>query len=95
MAYRKSKYGAEFTQELTMRTLGVLAESPTALTIDEICIQDQVLVGQTSQKMSRVLGELCNMGLAFKTKDKHKGRMVYMSAASLKNQGFDLDNLVY
>ena len=94
-AFRKAKYTIEQTQELTMRALAVLQDSSTPLTIQEICANDMNLTNQTPQKMSRVLSNLCEMGMVKKTKSKSKGnRMIYAEVASLENNGYDLDNFV-
>lgn len=94
-AFRKAKYTIEQTQELTMRALAVLQDSSTPLTIQEICANDMNLINQTPQKMSRVLSNLCEMGMVKKTKSKSKGnRMIYAAVASLENNGYDLDNFV-
>lgn len=94
-AFRKAKYTIEQTQELTMRALAVLQDSSTPLTIQEICANDMNLTNQTPQKMSRVLSNLCEMGMVKKTKSKSKGnRMIYAAVASLENNGYDLDNFV-
>ena len=94
-AFRKAKYTIEQTQELTMRALAVLQDSSTPLTIQEICANDMNLTNQTPQKMSRVLSNLCEMGMVKKTKSKSRGnRMIYAAVASLENNGYDLDNFV-
>lgn len=94
-AFRKAKYTIEQTQELTMRALAVLQDSSTPLTIQEICANDINLTNQTSQKMSRVLSNLCEMGMVKKTKSKSKGnRMVYASVSSLEDAGYNIDNFV-
>lgn len=94
-AFRKAKYTIEQTQELTMRALAVLQDSSTPLTIQEICANDMNLTNQTPQKMSRVLSNLCEMGMVKKTQSKSKGnRMIYAAVASLENNGYNLDNFV-
>lgn len=90
----KSKYSKDFNSELRVRALGVLAESPNALTIPEICSEDLTLTGQTPQKMARVLNELVEAGFVKKTNSKSKGRMVYAAVSQLVDQGYDIDNLV-
>ena len=77
-----------------MRAFGVLMESTEPLTIAEICQRDVHLVGQTTQKMARVLNELVEGGLVIKTKSKSKKKMVYAAVASLEEQGYDIDNIV-
>lgn len=76
MPGRKSKYTKLQTQEMTMTALDILNESPTALTISEICAQSPLLINQTSQKMARCLNDLVEMGAIEKTKNK-SGRMLY------------------
>lgn len=94
-SYRKtSKYSVATTQELTMRALGVLADSGKPMTIDEICAADMGLHGQTTQKMARVLNELVEKGVAFKTQSKARKRMIYVSAQAMADQGYDINNLV-
>ena len=53
------------------------------------------LTYQTTQKMARELAELVEAGLVKKTKSKDKGRMVYAAVASLEEQGYDIENMVY
>ena len=80
--YKTAKYSVEQTQELTVRALGVLQDSSTALTIEEICANDMNLTNQTPQKMARVLSNLCEMGMVTKAKSKSRGRMVYAAVAN-------------
>lgn len=80
--YKTTKYSVAQTQELTMRALGVLQDSSTALTIEEICANDINLTNQTPQKMARVLSSLCEMGMVTKTRSKSKGRMTYTAVAN-------------
>jgi len=87
MPGRKSKYSKEQTQALTVAALDVLAESPNALTISDICARRISLQGQTTQKMARVLNELVEYGLVQKAKNK-AGRMLYMATAQLEEQGY-------
>lgn len=94
-AFKKAKYTIEQTQELTMRALAVLQDSSTPLTIQEICANDMNLTNQTSQKMARVLSNLCEMGMVKKTKSKSKGnKMIYAAVASLENEGYDVNNMI-
>lgn len=78
----KSKYSATQNQELETKTFMVLAQTTRALSIPEICGQDFTLSTQTPQKMARVLNNLCDMGAVIKSKDRSKGRMIYMSMSS-------------
>lgn len=89
-----SSYSKEMTNDITMRVLAVLMESPKPMTIAEICERDICLTGITSQKITRSLTRLCDAGLIMKSKSKSKGRMVYVDAAVLEKQGFDLDMVV-
>lgn len=87
-------YSKEMTNDITMRVLGVLIDNPKPMTISEICEKDICLCGITSQKITRSLTRLCEAGLIMKSKSKSKGRMVYVDAAALEEQGFDLDKIV-
>lgn len=82
MRNSKSKYSAMQNQELETKAFMVLAQTTEALTSAEICNRDFTLANQTPQKMARVLNNLCDLGAVVKTKDKSKGRMVYMSMSS-------------
>lgn len=93
MAFRKSKYSVVQNQDLEFRTLDVLANAPIALTIEEICLNDLCLVNQTTQKMARILNELCDKGLAVKAKSRSRKRMVYASVQTMLEQGFDVNSL--
>ena len=92
--YVKSKYSKEFTSELRVCALSVLADSPTPMTIDEICHADSNLVGITTQKMARSLNELVEAGFVMKTKSKSKNRMVYAAVSQLEEQGYDISKVV-
>lgn len=82
MRSSKPKYSQTQNQELETKAFMVLAQTTQALSIPEICSQDFTLANQTPQKMARVLNNLCDIGAVIKTKDKAKGRMVYMSMSS-------------
>ena len=77
-AYNKPKYTAAQSQEIKMRALEVLVNSTIAMTIDEIQKADLCLTNTTSQKIARELGDLAEIGLIEKIKNK-AGRMTYMS----------------
>jgi predicted transcriptional regulator len=89
-----STYSKQMTNDITMRVLSVLIENPYPMTISEICEKDICLTGITSQKITRSLTRLCEAGLIMKSKSKSKNRMVYVDAAALEKQGFDLDKVV-
>ena len=91
--YSGSKYSKEFNNEIIIRTIDVLHHSLVPMTITEICNNDMVLKGLTSQKMSKVLNELCKMGIAAKAKSKKLNRMVYVSVEVLAEQGYDVTKL--
>lgn len=93
--YVKSKYSPEFTSELRVRALSVLADSPSPMTIDEICRTDISLIGITTQKMARSLNDLVEAGFVMKTKSKSKNKMVYMAVSQLEDQGYDITKVVY
>ncbi len=93
--YVKSKYSPEFTSELRVRALSVLADSPNPMTIDEICRTDTSLIGITTQKMARSLNDLVEAGFVMKTKSKSKNKMVYMAVSQLEDQGYDITKVVY
>ena len=82
MRSARPRYCAAHNQELETKTFMVLAQTTEALTAAEICSRDFTLANQTPQKMARVLNNLCDLGAVIKTKDKSKGRMVYMSMSS-------------
>ena len=94
MPYRKSKYSTVQNQMLDGAVMGVLSDSPTALTISEICVRDMTLTNQTSQKMARVLNNLIDMGLVRKARSKRTQRMKYIAVSQLLDQGYDIDDFV-
>ena len=89
-----STYSKQMTNDITMRVLGVLMENHKPMTISEICGEDILLRGITSQKITRSLTRLCEAGLIMKAKSKSKNRMVYVDTAVLEAQGFDLEKVV-
>lgn len=93
-AIKKPKYSIELTQEIMMRAFSILSESSAPMTIDEIKQADIFLVNVTSQKISRVLSELCEKGFVKKTKSKSKNKMIYMSIEVLQKQGYDTERMV-
>ena len=90
----KPKYTKEQNSELRVRALGVLADSPNAMTIPEICAGDMGLMGQTPQKMARILNELVEAGFVMKTNSKSKSRMVYAAVCQLEEQGYDIEKVI-
>lgn len=94
MPGRSSAYSKSMTSDITMRVLAVLMDNSQPMTISEICEKDICLCGLTSQKVTRSLTRLCDAGLVMKSKSKSKNRMVYINAAVLEEQGYDLENIV-
>lgn len=84
------KMSATQESEIRMRTLAVLLDSDEALTTDQIKSRDIVLAPITSQKMSRILNYLLEMGFVRKAKSKVSGRMVYKAVSKMQEQGYDV-----
>lgn len=91
MPGRTSKYSARTNGMLKLATIDVLNTYPQAMTISDICVRDMTLTGQTTQKMSRILNELVEMGIVRKAKSKKKKRMVYMATCHL-DEAMDLED---
>ncbi len=88
----RRKYTAEQEGMFKIRVLDILNNSENSLTIDEIKMQDPInLSGVTSQKLSRVLGSLIDMGLAKKGKSKSTNRMVYKAVSKMLEQGYEVE----
>lgn len=90
MPYKTSKYTTTQNGEFTTRCIDVLENSPEALTIDQIKQQDMVLNTLTTQKISRILSHMAEMGFIKKCKDRTSGRMVYKSVAVMAAQGYEV-----
>lgn len=84
------KFSAAKEGEFRMRALDVLSNSENAMTIEEIQKEDMILRGLSSQKLSRVLGYLVEMGFVRKAKSKTLGRMVYKSISVMAEQGYEI-----
>lgn len=76
MGYRRSKYSEETNQRLAVMALIALKEGTRPMTRDEVSAASPALAGVTPQKVSMVLNELCEKGVARKGKGKD-GRMRY------------------
>lgn len=87
----KTKYSVVQEGEFRFRVLDILNNSDEALTIDEIKSQDMILQPLTSQKLSRVLGHLIEMGLVKKAKSKKMNRMVYKAVTKMIEQGYNIE----
>lgn len=81
-----SKYSKEFNNDLLLRTIDVLHHAAAPLTISQIGEQDVILGTVTSQKLARVLSDLCNMGIAARARSRKLNRMVYVSTEFLENE---------
>lgn len=77
--------------EYRMRTLDVLNSVEEALTTDQIKNRDFILSSLTTQKMSRILGYLIEMGFVRKSKSKSSGRMMYKAVSKMEEQGYDIE----
>lgn len=88
-----TKYSTVQEGEFRFRVLDVLNNSEEALTIDEIKSQDMILQPLTTQKLSRVLGNLIEMGLVRKAKSRRMNRMVYKAVAKMVEQGYDIEEV--
>lgn len=76
MSYRSSKYSAEVNQRLKVAALMSLQDGAKPMTRDDVIAGSPSLSGVTPQKISMVLGELCEMGMAQRHKARN-GRTVY------------------
>lgn len=83
------KFSAAKESEFRVRALDVLNSSDNAMTIEQIQNNDMVLRALSSQKMSRVLGYLVEMGFVRKAKSKTLGRMVYKTVSKMREQGYE------
>lgn len=90
MPYKTSKYTAQQNSEFTMRCIDVLENSPNAMSIAQIQASDMVLHDITTQKLSRILGQMVEMGFIKKAKDKASGHMVYKSVSVMREQGYEV-----
>lgn len=88
---RVRKMSAVQEGELKLRTLDILANSDEGLNIDQIKSRDFVLNPITTQKMSRVLGNLIEMGLVRKGRSKAQGRMIYKAVCKMQEQGYEVE----
>lgn len=90
MPYKTSKYTTTQNSEFTTRCIDVLENSPEALTIDQIKQRDMVLNNLTTQKISRILSHMAEMGFVKKCKDRVSGRMIYKSTSVMMAQGYEV-----
>lgn len=91
MSYqRKRTLGIEKEQEIKCKIMEVLDESPEALTLEQIQQRDMMLHGYTTQKLSRLISGLIEMGCVRKARSSALGRMVYKSTTVMQVQGYDV-----
>ena len=74
-----------------MRLIDVLASSPEALSMKQMKAEDMFLSNLTTQKMSRELNHLVEMGLVRKAQSKKDKCMVYKAVSVMLAQGYDID----
>lgn len=88
---RARKVSKEKEGEAKIRILDILLNSEESLNTDEIKLQDPfVLGGYTTQKLSRLLNSLIEMGLVRKSKSKSTNRLKYKAVAKMQEQGYDV-----
>ena len=76
-----------------MEVLWVLDNSDEAMNIDQIKNGSAIILGRlTSQKMTRILSHLIEMGLVKKAESKKQHRMVYKTVAKMITQGYEIDD---
>lgn len=94
-----SKYSDKVNRDLEFRVLDVLLNAKEALTTSEIQLYDTVLAQHTPQKLSRICNAMCDLGFVRKGKSKSTGRMKYKAVATMREEGYDVDegeeNTVY
>lgn len=93
MPGKTRKYNAKTDAELKMRVLAVLDEADDSImpTLDWIKQQDMILSPHSTQKLSRILGSLVDMGLVRKGKSKSLGRMVYRLTSKMREAGYETE----
>lgn len=77
MGFRKSKYSDEVNHRLAVAALNSLRDGARPMTRDEVIAgSGGALAGATPQKISLILGALCDIGVAQSHKARN-GRMYY------------------
>lgn len=94
MPGRTRKYSARTDGELKIRVLAVLDSADDSImpTIDWIRQQDMILTPYSTQKLSRILGSLVDIGLVRKGKSKSLGRMIYRLTSKMREAGYDIED---
>ena len=88
--FKTSKYSPRVNQELEIRVLDILAHSEESLSIQQIQQSDIILSKHTSQKITRILSKLIEMGFVRKGKSKSTNRMMYKAVSVMIAQGYDI-----
>lgn len=92
----KRKYTKEQEGVFKVRALDILNNSEEALTINDIRASDPMILGPvTSQKLSRVLGTLIDLGFVKKSKSREKNCMVYKAVSKMREQGYEVEESTY
>lgn len=94
MAGKTSRYSPKKDAEIKVRLLGILDNASDSVnpTLDWIKMQDPIMLqGYSTQKLSRLLGSLVEMGLVRKGKSKSLNRMVYRLTARMVQDGYEVD----
>lgn len=92
MPGRVSRYSAQTNSELEFRVFDVLNTTKQAMTIDQIKQEDLMLMPHTSQKLTRVLSRLIEMGLVRKGKSKRLNRMLYKAVSAMEEEGYEVND---
>ncbi len=91
MPGRARKYTLEQEGQFKIAALDILNNSEEALTLDEIKSQNLlVFSGVSTQKISRILGQLNDLGLVKKSKSKAVNKMIYKSVSKMLEQGYSV-----
>lgn len=90
-----TRYRASVNEDLEIRVLDILTNSPEAMSIQQIQREDIILAHHTSQKITRVLGKLTEMGFVRKGKSRSSGHMLYKSVSVMLAQGYTLDDDIF
>lgn len=80
--------------ELKMRIIAILdgADENIKPTLDWIKQQDIILAPYTTQKLSRIMGSLVEIGMVRKGRSKSLNRMVYRLTSKMMEDGYDVDH---
>ena len=90
MGYQRTRtLSIEKEQEIKCKIMEVLDQSAEALTLEQIQQRDMALNGYTTQKLSRLISGLIEMGCVRKARSNALGRMVYKSTTVMEMQGYD------